>query len=253
MSRSNETGHQLTLLEHLAELRQRLIWAALSLVVGTAACYAFVGTLREIVRRPARDVTLVYLTPPEALVTDLKLAFMGGVALALPFIFYQVWAFVAPGLTRRERRLVWPGAVGSVLFFFTGAVFAYFVVLPFTVRFLIGFASPGLQPMFSYSRYVAFVVALELSFGLVFQLPLVIMLLAALGVVTPGALRRFRKVAIVLVFVVAALLTPPDVISQLIMAGPLLVLYEISIGLAWLVTRHRRLAQTAKTGGEHHE
>jgi sec-independent protein translocase protein TatC len=231
---------EVSILQHFAELRQRLLRAALALVVGTAVCYGLVGHLRELVRRPARDVMLVYLSPPEALLTDLKLAFMGGAALALPVVLYQLWAFVAPGLTPRERLAIWPALFGSVAFFFLGATFAYVVVLPFMVRFFIGFASPGLQPMFSYSRYVSFVVALELSFGMVFQLPLIIMVLAAVGVVTPQALRSYRKFAIVAIFIVAALLTPPDVISQLTLAGPLLMLYEVSIGLAWLVTRRRR-------------
>lgn len=236
-----ETGSpQLTVWEHLAELRQRLIWAALSVVAGMGVCYAFIGVLRELLLRPAQKVPMVYLAPAEALVTDMQLALLGGALVSLPLVFYQAWAFVAPGLTRRERPLILAAAAAALLFFLAGAAFAYGIILPVAIRFFLGFASPGLQPMFSYGRYMSFAVSMLLSFGLVFQLPLVVMVLAALNVVTPAQLRGFRGYAIVLVFVVAALLTPPDVVSQLLMAVPLVLLYEVSIGLAWLVRRKHK-------------
>jgi sec-independent protein translocase protein TatC len=225
--------------EHLSELRQRLIWAALSVAAGMVVCSAFIGSLRELVLRPARQVPMVYLAPAEALVTDVKLALLGGALVSLPLVFYQAWAFVAPGLTRREKPLILAAAVAALLFFLAGAAFAYGIILPMALRFFVGFASPGLAPMFSYGRYVSFAVSTLVSFGVVFQLPLVVMVLAALGVVTPAKLRSFRGYAMVLVFVVAALLTPPDVISQLMMAAPLVLLYEVSIGLAWLVQRKK--------------
>ncbi|HAI21589.1 MAG TPA: twin-arginine translocase subunit TatC [Clostridiales bacterium UBA8153] len=246
MNHPDGGSQQLTVWEHLAELRQRLIWAALSVVAGMAGCYAFIGTLRELILRPVRQVPMVYLAPAEALVTDVKLMLLGGVAVSVPLVFYQAWAFVAPGLTRREKPLILAAAAGGLLFFLAGAAFAYGIVLPVTIRFFVGFASPGLQPMFSYGRYISFAVSMLWSFGLVFQLPLVVTVLAALGVVTPGQLRNFRGYAIVLVFVVAALLTPPDVISQLVMAVPLLLLYEVSIGLAWLVCRKKKPSGTAQ-------
>jgi len=228
---------EMSVVEHLSELRRRLIISVLAVFLGSAGCFAFVATIRTLFTLPAGSVQLVYLTPPEVLMTDIKVAFTAGILVASPVVLYQIWAFVVPGLKPGEKRLILPVVVASLVFFLLGVVFSYFVVLPFTLRFFLGFETPGLAAMFSYSRYVSFAMVIIFSFGLVFQMPLVILLLGKLGMVTSKGLRRTRKFAILVVFIVAAVLTPPDVISQVLMAGPMIVLYELSIALLRLSRR----------------
>ncbi len=228
---------EMSVVEHLSELRRRLIISVLAVFLGSAGCFAFVATIRTLFTLPAGSVQLVYLTPPEVLMTDIKVAFTAGLVVASPVVLYQIWAFVVPGLKPGEKRLILPVVVASLVFFLLGVVFSYFIVLPFTLRFFLGFETPGLAAMFSYSRYVSFAMVIIFSFGLVFQMPLVILLLGKLGIVTSAGLRRARKFAILAVFIVAAVLTPPDVISQVLMAGPMIVLYELSIALLRLSRR----------------
>jgi sec-independent protein translocase protein TatC len=180
--------------------------------------------------------------------TDIKISFLVGLIVSAPYILHQAWAFVAPGLSRSERARVWPLVLFSSVLFFLGVAFAYYAVLPLALRFMLGFATPNLLPLFSYSRYISFVTSILLSFGVIFQLPLGIFFLAHLGLVTYEGLRRQRKYAILLIFVVAAVLTPPDVFSQVLMAVPMLALYEVSIWLTRLsVVRRRRAGDEVDT------
>ncbi|MEW6244343.1 MAG: twin-arginine translocase subunit TatC [Bacillota bacterium] len=227
----------MSVVEHLSELRRRLIISAFAVFLGSAGCFTFVATIRTLFTLPAGNVQLVYLTPPEVLMTDIKVAFTAGILVASPVVLYQVWAFVVPGLKPGEKRLILPVVIASLVFFLLGVLFSYFIVLPFTLRFFLGFEMPGLAAMFSYSRYVSFAMVIIFSFGLIFQMPLVILLLGRLGIVTSKGLRRTRKFAILVVFIVAAVLTPPDIISQVLMAGPMIVLYELSIALLRLSRR----------------
>lgn len=223
---------RMTVVEHLTELRRRLIIAGLALFAAAAVAYAYVGHIRGFFTQPAGNIKLIYLSPTEALMTDIKLALLAGLFLALPVILYQAWAFVAPALRPQEKTRVWPLVVSSSLLFVLGGLFAYYLVLPLAIRFVLGFATPDLQALFSYSRYVSFVTGIILSFGFIFQMPLGILFLARMGLVTARGLRRKRKFAVLAIFVVAAVLTPPDVLSQVLMAAPMLVLYEVSVWLA---------------------
>lgn len=236
---------RMTLVEHLVELRQRLIRVAVALVATSALAYAFAPQTRTFFTRPAGSIKLVYLSPTEALTTDIKISFLVGLLAASPLVLYEAWAFVAPGLHRSERAHTWPLVLASTLLFFMGVAFSYYAVLPLAIRFVLGFATPDLQALFSYSRYISFVTGIILSFGLIFQLPLGILFLARLGLVTAAGLRRSRKYAILAIFIVAAILTPPDVLSQFLMATPMVVLYEVSIWLAHLVR-----AREKATGGK---
>ena len=219
---------------HLEELRRRLIICFAAIGVGFVISYVFSKRLFEILMMPLLSAMppqekLVYTGLPEAFFTYLKVAFLAGVLLAIPVIMYQVWMFIAPGLYDKEKRLILPIVLLSSIFFVGGALFGYFVVFPFGFQFFMGFASDYVRPLPSMKEYLSFSAKLLFAFGVVFELPLFITFLARLGIVDAPFLKAKRKYAILLFFVFAAILTPPDVITQIMMAGPLIFLYEISI------------------------
>ncbi|MBW2572827.1 MAG: twin-arginine translocase subunit TatC [Deltaproteobacteria bacterium] len=219
---------------HLEELRRRLIICFVAVGIGFVLSYGFKEKLFQILTRPLIGVMqtgdkLIFTGLPEAFFTYLKVAFLSGIILAAPIIFYQFWMFVAPGLYNKEKRLMVPIVFLSTLFFVGGSFFGYFIVFPYGFKFFLGFASEIIQPLPSMREYLSFASKLLLAFGLVFELPLVITFLAKLGIVSVSFLKKNRKYALLLFFVGAAILTPPDVVTQVMMALPLMVLYEISI------------------------
>lgn len=220
--------------EHLEELRKRLITCFIAVGIGFVASYAFKEDLFYILVAPLKQAmkegdTLIYTHLPEAFFTFLKTALIAGIMLASPVIIYQFWMFMAPGLYANEKRLLVPILLLSTLFFTGGALFGYFVVFPFGFKFFLSFATDTIRPMPSMKEYLGFAAKLLLAFGIVFELPLVITFLARLGIVSVAFLRKYRKYAILLFFCCAAILTPPDVVTQIMMALPLIVLYEVSI------------------------
>lgn len=246
------TGAEQPLVAHLLELRARLLkaLAGIALVFIPLAYYA--QPLYTLVAQP-----LMRLLPPGAsmiatevaapFLTPFKLAAVMAFVLALPWVLYQVWAFVAPGLYRTEQRLVAPLLVSSTLLFYAGVAFAYFLVLPAVFTFTIAFAPEGVAVMTDITKYLDFVMALFVAFGLVFEVPVALVLMVWSGFVTPAALASKREYVLVGVFVVAAVLTPPDVVSQLMMAIPTYILYEIGIVAArWLVPGSRQVEEQQK-------
>jgi len=220
--------------EHLEELRKRLIVCFIAVGVGFVLSYGFKEKLFQILTRPLIRVMqtgdkLIFTGLPEAFFTYLKVAFLSGIILAAPVIFYQFWMFVAPGLYDKEKRLMVPVVVLSTFFFVGGAFFGYFIVFPYGFKFFLGFASETIRPLPSMREYLGFASKLLLAFGVVFELPLIITFLARLGMVSVSFLKKNRKYALLLFFVGSAILTPPDVVTQIMMAFPLLLLYEISI------------------------
>jgi len=219
---------------HLEELRQRLIVCFIAVGIGFVLAYGFKEKLFQILTRPLISVmqtgdNMIFTGLPEAFFTYLKVAFLAGIMLAAPVIIYQFWMFVAPGLYHKEKRLLVPIVLLSSIFFIGGALFGYFIVFPFGFKFFLGFATDSIRPLPSMKEYLAFAAKLLLAFGLVFELPLIITFLAKLGLVSVDFLKKNRKYALLLFFVFAAILTPPDVVTQIMMALPLMVLYEISI------------------------
>ncbi|HUV78819.1 MAG TPA: twin-arginine translocase subunit TatC [Desulfobacterales bacterium] len=219
---------------HLEELRRRLIISFIAVAIGFVLSYGFKEKLFQILTRPLISVMktgdkLIFTGLPEAFFTYLKVAFLSGIILATPIIFYQFWVFVAPGLYHKEKRLMVPIVFLSTLFFVGGSFFGYFIVFPYGFKFFLGFASETIRPLPSMREYLSFASKLLLAFGVVFELPLVITFLAKLGMVSVSFLKKNRKYALLLFFVGAAILTPPDVVTQIMMAVPLMVLYEISI------------------------
>ncbi len=233
---------------HLEELRNRLIKSFIAVGVGFAVCYGFKEKLFEILTAPLISVmktgeTLIYTNLPEAFFTFLKSALLSGILLASPIIIYQFWMFTAPGLYQKEKRLLLPVVFLSTLFFLGGALFGYFVVFPWGFKFFLGFASETIRPLPSMKEYLSFSSKLLLAFGLVFELPLVITFLARLGLVSVEFLKKNRKYALLLFFAGAAILTPPDVVTQVMMALPLMVLYEISIVGARIFGKKKVIAE----------
>lgn len=238
---------EMPFLDHLEELRGRLIWVG-STVLGLSVLGFFIVTELDVIGLLKRPITplvpdgmLLFTSPTEPMTVTLKLSFVVGLILALPIIVYHVWAFLSPALFDREKKVVVPALAGGFVLFLLGVAMAYFLVLPLGLRFLLGFQTQALSPIITIGEYLRFATRLILAFGVIFELPLVLLLLAFLGLITADTLRRFRRHAIVAVSVLSAILTPADVGTMLMMMGPLVLLYEFSILLVALVDR-RQLA-----------
>jgi sec-independent protein translocase protein TatC len=244
----NSTG-EMPFLDHLEELRWRIIWSIGALAVGLGIGFFIVVKLNllTVLQQPIapfmRGHKLVFTHPGDSFSITLSTAMIFGAVIASPVIIYQLWAFLSPALYRNERRLVIPVILGAVLLFVAGVALAWFFVLPMTLKFLMNFQVESLEPMITASEYFSLVTILALTMGAVFELPLLILALAALGLVTPQFLSRFRKYALVLSYVVAAFITPGDLfITTLALTVPLYLLYELSVMLAYIVFRKRRAA-----------
>jgi sec-independent protein translocase protein TatC len=235
---------RMPLTAHLEELRWRIVKSLGAAVVGFALCYGFAEPLVKLLIAPLQalrpDIQLLIGTGVgDAFFTKLKVSFVAGVFLSSPVIFYQVWQFIAPGLYERERRVALPFALAGSFFFMLGGLFCYRLVLPIAFEFFLSeYGSIDLAPQIRISEYVSFVSSMLLAFGVTFQLPVASFFLARVGIITHRTLIDWGRYAIVTIFVVSAVLTPgADVASMLLMAGPLLVLYGASIGVAWMVAR----------------
>ena len=228
---------KLPLTAHLQELRKRLIFSFVAIGVGFFVCYYFKEYLFNILAAPLLKVmpiggSLIFTSVAEAFFTYMKVTFIAAVILVSPLVLYQIWAFVAPGLYQKEKRYVVPFVLGGSLFFAVGVLFAYFVTIPIGFKFLLGYATDFIKPLPSMKEYLSFSIKFLLAFGLCFEFPVVLVLLARIGVVDAKMLARQRKYAILLIFIFAAIITPPDFISQVLMALPLWGLYELSIFLS---------------------
>ena len=225
------------LMDHLAELRGRLVRCCVAVMVGFIACWAVVDPIFDALVAPLLSVLpegshAIYTTLPEGFFTRMHIAFVAGVFVSSPVIFYQIWSFIAPGLYEEEKRHIVPVAFMSAVFFISGGAFCYFVVFPNAFSFFVSYATDTIVAMPKVSDYLSFVLKLILAFGIVFEMPLFAFFLARMGIVTAELMRKVRRYAILGIFIVAAVLSPPDVVSQLLMAAPMLLLYEISILVA---------------------
>lgn len=237
---------QMSLTGHLEELRGRLFRALIAIGVGFVAAYAYSEQIILFLQRPlkqvAPDVSLNYFSLMEPFITHLKAAFFAGLLLALPVVFYQLYQFIAPGLLPKERRYVVPFVLFGSVFFLSGAALAFFGVLPFAIQFFLHF-DPSLIATLNVGKYLGFGITMMLAFGTVFQLPLLVFVLARLGLVKYETMTRNRRYALLLAFVFGAILTPPDPVTQCLMALPLLVMYELSVWVARFFYRPRDLAE----------
>lgn len=242
---SRETGGKMSFLDHLDELRKRIVWSVVFIFAGFLIAFAFIQKLFEFIMLPLQEMlpagqTLVYTNPSEAFILYIKIAAIGGLILASPAVMSQVWLFIAPGLYTNEKRLAIPFVVLSSTFFVVGAAFSHYVVFPLAWAFFVSFTTdyltfmPRVEPAFSmYLRLI-------LAFGLVFQMPTIVLFLAKMGILTARFMLKNFKYAVLIIFIASAILTPDaSPVTQFAMAGPMLFLYLISIGLAWLFGKKR--------------
>ena len=247
-------GAEMPFLDHLEELRWRILWSLAALLVGMIVAFLLVtkvdviGFLQAPIQPYLQGRKLVYTHPGESFGIVMKVSFGVGLVLALPVIIYQVWAFLSPALYRHEKKVVIPAIGGAVLLFAVGVFVAYVAILPITLRFLLTFETQALEPMITAGQYFGFAITMSLAFGAVFELPILILGLTALGLITPRMLRKFRRYAVILSMVAGALITPGgDLMSLALLTGPIYLLYEASILLSYLVHRRREHRIAAET------
>ena len=222
---------------HIADLRKRLVISSITIVVMFFACFSFYEPILEWMMAPVKHAlpvgtSMIAVEIQETFFTAMKVAFFAGFILSLPVIFWQLWLFLAPGLYDHEKKLVIPFVFFATLMFLLGASFAYYIVVPIGFDFLFAFGNSVVNVLPSIGKYVGFFTKLMMGFGIAFELPVITFFLAKIGIVNDQMLKDFFRYAVVLIFIVAAILTPPDVISQVLMAAPLLILYGVSIYIA---------------------
>jgi sec-independent protein translocase protein TatC len=232
---------QLTVIEHFSELRKRLMIIAIAVIIGTILSYKYIDLLIDIIVKPSQGLDFIYLSPPELFMAYIKIALLVGFTITSPITLIQIWLFVKPGLKVKERKYLLFSLLMGVVFFIVGVVFSYFTIIPITINFFVQVQVAQISPLFSFENYISFILSLLLSFGLVFELPLLISLLSMLNLVTTNTLKKYRKIVILVTFIVAAILTPPDVLSQTLMAIPMLFLYEFSILIATSIEKSKKL------------
>jgi sec-independent protein translocase protein TatC len=234
-----------TLMSHLLELRNRLMWAMLAILVIFIPCAAFANDLFNIVAQPLVDKlpegsSLISTSVVGPFMTPFKVAFYVALFIAMPVVIYQIWAFVAPGLYRREKRFAVPLLVSSILLFYAGVVFAYYVVFPMMFNFFVGTVPGAVKYNPDMASYLDFVLTMFFAFGVAFEVPVAVVLLVLTGLVKVEKLSEHRGYVIIGIFVLAAFLTPPDAMSQIIMAVPMYLLYEGGLAMARVMQKMRR-------------
>jgi sec-independent protein translocase protein TatC len=244
----------MSFLDHLEELRRRIIYSLLAVAVGFLVCWGYAEKIFAVMQRPIMEALqrngmaekLVYLNPTEPFNLYLKVGFMAGLFVASPFVLYQLWLFISPGLYRHEQRYVLPFMFSTVGLFLAGGLFGYKMVYPAALDFLIKYGKQ-FQPMITIGEYTDLFLTIILGLGLVFELPIVVFFLALMGVVSAGWMWRNVRYSILVIFIIAAVLTPTtDIVNMCLFAAPMVVLYVVSIGVAWLVHPKQRKARQAR-------
>jgi sec-independent protein translocase protein TatC len=239
------TDEKQPFLGHLEELRRRLVVCAIAIGIGFIICYIFSKQLFSFLILPLTkvlpaDSQLIFTNLPEMFITYIKVALVAGIILAIPIIFYQLWMFLAPALYQGEKRYFIPFVFFSSILFVAGSLFGYFIVFPYGFKFFMSFATEDIQALPSVKQYFSFAIRLLLAFGLVFEMPVVVFFMTKIGLITPDSMKKFRKFAILSSFILSAILTPPDVATQIMMALPIIILYELSIFISQGVHRKKK-------------
>jgi sec-independent protein translocase protein TatC len=256
LPKPQEAMPAMSFLEHLEELRRRIIYCIVAVVVGFFACWNYAEKIYELVQRPIMDALkhngmaekLVYLNPTDAFNLYLKTAALAGLFVTSPFILYQVWLFMSPGLYRKEKRYVVPFMFSTIGLFLSGGYFGYKLVFPAALEFLIGYGKQ-FTPMITVHEYTDLFLSVIIGLGVVFELPILVFFLALMGVVSAGWMWRNVRYSILVIFIIAAVLTPTtDILNMCIFAAPMVALYLMSIGIAWLVHPKQRKARAQRKG-----
>ncbi|MCA9730530.1 MAG: twin-arginine translocase subunit TatC [Deferribacteres bacterium] len=260
---NKNSSAEMPFLQHLEELRWRLIRSVVAILAGAIVAFFFADQILHFLQVPfdaavkmysessgantVERAKLIYLAPTEGFMIQIKVSIFAGLIFTLPYIFYQIWQFVAPGLLEKEKRIV-PKIIGASTFFFLlGAFFCWAVVLRFGLAFLLGFQSESLQATITINEYMSFVLLLILTFGLVFELPILAFFLTKMGFLSSQGMRDKRSYSIVGIFIIAAVVTPPDVFTQMALAIPLLILYELSIFVSQFVEKKQKSDESEST------
>ncbi len=231
----SESLSEMDLLSHLNELRSRLIRCIIYLFAGMLASYVFKERVLDIVIYPILKLNpgirenLVFISPAEGFLAFIRLSVYSGLLIVMPLVFYELWQFVKPGLYKRERNISFSFFMISLLLFYAGLMIAYLLVIPYGFNFLLGFAGDQMTPMISIREFVIFIFKVLILFGIIFETPLVLFIMSLFGIINSKMLSKFRRYIIILIFIAAAMLTPPDPVTQILLAIPLVILYEISI------------------------
>ncbi len=247
MNQNLFTEKEMPFLDHLEELRWRLLKSIISIVVMMIVCFGFSDQILDLLLYPGQHidtpVPLQVLKVQTIFVIKLEIALIAGIIFSLPVIFYQMWQFLAPGLLKKERKLLPLLVFLTVLCFLAGGAFAYFLIIPYALQFFLSLAPPNIQNNIALDFYIGFLLRIILVFGIVFELPMLTLLLAKLGLVTPEFMRKYRRYAIVGAFILGAILTPPDPTTQILLAIPMVLLYELSIYIAYFFGSKRKKVQ----------
>ena len=230
-------------LDHLEELRWRLVRCLLAMVIGSALSFGYIDHILNVLLYPARatssPIKLQVLSVQGMFLIKWFISFISGFILSLPYLIYQFWRFVAPGLKVNEKKYAFPVVFFAFSSFVTGILFGYFILVPFSLEFFSGIGATHVDNNFSIQYYFSFLTWLLLGAGIIFQLPVVSLVLSAIGILTPPFMRHYRRHSMVVILILSSFITPPDPVSMLIMSFPLILLYEMSIGVSWLVNRKR--------------
>ena len=240
MSSNNES---MPFLDHLEELRWRLIKSIASVLIGAVISFYFIDQIIEFLVQPTEalknSMDLQVLKVQGMFMIKWSIALFGGIIISIPVLTFQIWKFVAPGLYIDEKKYIIPLIIFTFLSFLCGLIFAYVIVIPFSLGFFTSVGFEGIQNNFSINYYFSFITWLMIGSGLIFELPVIVFILSVIGLLTPAFMRHYRRYAIVIILVLSAFITPPDPVSLVLMSIPLLVLYELSIGVSWLVNRKK--------------
>ena len=240
MSSNNES---MPFLDHLEELRWRLIKSIASVLIGAVISFYFIDQIIEFLVQPTEalknSMDLQVLKVQGMFMIKWSIALFGGIIISIPVLTFQIWKFVAPGLYIDEKKYIIPLIIFTFLSFLCGLIFAYMIVIPFSLGFFTSVGFEGIQNNFSINYYFSFITWLMIGSGLIFELPVIVFILSVIGLLTPAFMRHYRRYAIVIILVLSAFITPPDPVSLVLMSIPLLVLYEVSIGVSWLVNRKK--------------
>ncbi len=234
MTSLTEDNAEMNILQHLDDLRKKLIICVLTLIIFSILCYLKSSDIIGLLKKPLGDVELVMITPLEGFITNVRAAVFGGIVLSTPIIFLQTILFISPALYKREKIVIYIAFPFILLLFFTGVFFGFQIILPMTFKYLLGFSGEHMQTMLSAERYCSFVILFTLGMGLVFEMPMVMLVLTKLGIINYKTLSKRRKIVILVIVILSAFFTPPDVISQMAVAIPLILLFELSLALLFV-------------------